>query len=100
MSAPCSNVLSDVNMNMQREACKEEGSKPEAGLPDSSSVLPVYDLSDFLTSNPSGAPSEQLLEQCRQLAECLHQTGCLIVSGGANLLLGCVSVKPCRRRMR
>lgn len=42
-------------------------------------LLPVFDLSAFLALAEGEAPSEELLEQCRQLAECLVKTGCLVV---------------------
>lgn len=42
-------------------------------------LLPVFDLATFLQLADGQEPSADL-EQCRQLAECLAKTGCLVVS--------------------
>lgn len=45
-------------------------------------LLPVFDLSAFLALAEGEAPSAALLEQCKQLSECLAKTGCLVVRIG------------------
>jgi hypothetical protein len=42
-------------------------------------ALPVFDLSAFLALDGQKL-SPELQEQCKQLADCLARTGCLVVS--------------------
>lgn len=44
-----------------------------------SEVLPVFDFAGFLSSGGQSELEPQELENCKQLAECLRQTGILIV---------------------
>lgn len=41
-------------------------------------ALPVFELSAFLALDGQ-PPTAELQEQCKQLAECLARTGCLVV---------------------
>lgn len=54
--------------------------QPQASTQD---LLPVFDLSDFLALQAGQQPSTAVVEQCRQLAECLVKTGCLVVRSSA-----------------
>ena len=57
--------------------------------PSTQDLLPVFDLTDFLALPDGQAPSAALLEQCKQLAECLARTGCLVVSHAVNMTRRC-----------
>ncbi len=46
--------------------------------PDSADVLPVFDIGAVLGKQPKEYSAEDL-KLCQDIAECLHQTGCLIV---------------------
>ena len=50
-------------------------------------LLPVFDLSDFLALPDGQEPSPALLQQCKQLADCLVKTGCLVVRAAASTVL-------------
>jgi hypothetical protein len=52
-------------------------------------ALPVFDLSAFLALNGQPA-SKELQEQCKQLAECLARTGCLVVRGRTANSVACM----------
>ena len=47
--------------------------------PDSADVLPVFDIGSVLGKHPESYSAEDFA-LCKGVAECLHQTGCLIVS--------------------
>lgn len=56
-------------------------------------LLPVFDLASFLQLADGREPSTKLMQQCRQLSECLCETGCLVVRPGRAPArpCGCVS---------
>jgi hypothetical protein len=42
-------------------------------------LLPVFDLAALLSCSGQQQPTEELLQQCRALAACLEQSGCVVV---------------------
>lgn len=70
--------------NIATEALKQQGSLKQSSMAPQAAVntqeaLPVFDLSEFIALE-GGEPTPGLVEQCKQLAECLARTGCLVVS--------------------
>jgi hypothetical protein len=54
-------------------------------------LLPVFDLAAFLALAPGQQPPPELMQQCRDVARCLEETGCVVVR--------LLDVPPCVRRM-
>lgn len=54
-------------------------SQPVMQQASTQTLLPVFDLTDFLQLADGQQPSAALLQQCQRLAECLEKTGCLVV---------------------
>lgn len=63
----------DVNATSRSE---DLASPSVASVPDNASSLPVIDLTAFLRGDSSSSEVRQI---SLQVADCLHQTGCLIV---------------------
>jgi len=68
-----------LHRSKQTSAMPQHNSSTPMQPASTEELLPVFDLRDFLALQDAEAPSAVLLEQCKQLAECLAKTGCLVV---------------------
>uniref|UniRef100_A0A383VB58 Isopenicillin N synthase-like Fe(2+) 2OG dioxygenase domain-containing protein n=1 Tax=Tetradesmus obliquus TaxID=3088 RepID=A0A383VB58_TETOB len=70
--------LAAVLNQQQRSSGSVKAHMATSAASNTQEALPVFDLSAFLALDGQ-PPTPELQEQCKQLAECLARTGCLVV---------------------